>query len=307
MAVYRIEEFLQALDKLTLTSSDKEAIKIYRKKVNTLVKKEIEYLRSNLTLASLRRARTEYRNANRKHHAGKNLTISYKGKWEREHTHIAVKYFTLKKSEVATYIKSEESRKNDYLVGNRLIICDAQKMIDVAESLLDSESAYNICAGLLLLTGRRTVEIWLTGNFEVIKKDHVLFSGQAKNANAKEPRDNYEIPVLADANKIANALTRLREIKNLRGKTEREVNSLTSNRLGKVVKKHFSGFIKKPINQSLENLQDFGFIESKNLRPCYVHIAHQKFMPLSDLHKFAQEFLGHTKKDTVSNLSLIHI
>jgi len=295
MAVYRIENFLVALDKITLTSSSKEAVKTYRDRVNRLVKREIEYLRKHLTLASLRRARTDYRNAIKKHYDGKELPISFKD------SHIALKYFVLKKSEVSSYIEHEETRKNNYLIGNRLIICDSQEMVAVAEILLDSDSAYEICAGLLLLTGRRTVEIWLTGNFKAINNDRVVFSGQAKNAHAMNPRDNYEIPVLADAHKIVNALNRLRSLKNFSGKTEREVNSLTSNRLGKVVKKHFNRFIKKPVNQSFENLQDYGFIEAKSLRPCFVHIAQDKFMPLSDLHKFAQNVLGHSKMDTASN------
>lgn len=295
MSVYRINEFLTALDKIHLVGSDKEAVKKYRDRVNRLVKREINYLRKELTLTSLRRARSDYRNAIKSHYKGKSLPISFKG------SHVALKYFTLKKSEVNTYIQSEENRKNNYLIGNRLVINEWREMVAVAENLLDSSSAYEICAGLLLLTGRRTVEIWLTGNFAVIDSDRVVFSGQAKNANSRNPRDNYEIPVLANAQKIVDALKRLREIKNFAGKSEREVNSLTSNRLGKVVKKHFNRFIKVPVNQSFDNLQDYGFIEARNLRPCYVHIAQDKFLPLSDLHKFAHDVLGHVKSDTASN------
>ena len=303
--ITRIDEFLTALENIIFDVADKNNVATYRKAVNACCKKEVEYLRKHLTLTSLRSALTSYRNAVRANFEGRALPVTYKDH-HSGNGHIALKYLTLKREEVKTYDMHETARKENYLHGkSRLIICNHKELIEKADSLLDSSSAYDIAAGLLLLTGRRATEILKTASFEFIDSNHVRFTGQLKNEKcgvaAKGARDNYIIPVLTDSNRIIDALARLRALKPMQDKTEKEVNTLTSCALGRAVKRNLMGYAKKPVNQSIDNLIDYNFLEPKNLRSIYVHIAQMKFEPLAVLSSFAHEVLGHSTKGAVDN------
>ena len=64
-SIMRINEFLTSLDDITLWQGDysKAQLETNRKAINALVKKEMSYLRKHYALTSLRRARSDYRNA----------------------------------------------------------------------------------------------------------------------------------------------------------------------------------------------------------------------------------------------------
>ena len=305
--IVRIPEFLNALNSIKPNGQDKQGLKNYRDLVNALCKKEVKYLRDNLALSSLRSAITQYRNAIRTRFDDAVLPVSYKDKATTKPSHVAIKYLCLSKQEKTNYCKNEIERKNRYLSGDaRLIICNHDDLIDKATQLLDSESIYDLASGLLLLTGRRATEIMKTACFQVIDDNHVLFSGQLKNEKcgikAHNARDNFVIPVLANSQKIVNALNKIRELKPLQDKTEKEVNSLVSNTLGKAVKRNLSGFLKVAIYQ--ENgysLRDYDFLEPKNLRSMYVHIANEKITKFPVLHSFAIDVLGHSNNQSVDN------
>jgi hypothetical protein len=211
-----------------------------------------------------------------------------------EPTHIAVKYFTLKKSEIQEYNSYEENRKDAYLNvsnDNRLVIVDHNELINVATDLLSSNSDHEVVAGLLALTGRRTIEMWKTGCFEYIDDNKVLFSGQAKTRNSPNAKHSYQIFTLCNAQLVCSALNQLRLNRDFTNKTEREVNSITSNYLSKVVKRHFNRFVMRKNESGF--LDNYGFIEAKDLRAMYVHIAQAIFLPNSLITKFADTALGH--------------
>ncbi|EIJ44368.1 hypothetical protein BegalDRAFT_0001 [Beggiatoa alba B18LD] len=301
----RINEFLDGLERIKLAGDNKACIKAYRDAVNAYCKKELSYLRSNLALTTLRRARTDYRNAIRARFSGHDLAVTYTDKYVGK-THIAVKYLVLTKEETKAYETSEVKRKEQYLYGeSRLIVCNYVDMVKKADSLLDSNSVYDIATGLMLLTGRRSTEIFKSANFEYVDNYHVLFSGQLKNARCgvtvNNARDSFVIPVLADANRIITALNKVRSMKPLSDKSENEVHSLTSNAVGKAVKRNLNGHVKRAINQSIDSLTDFNHLEPKALRSIYVHIAQRKFAPLSVLNTFATDVLGHATKQTAEN------
>lgn len=303
--VTRINEFLGGLNGIKTDVADKESVATYRKAVNAYCKAEINYLRKHLTLTSLRSALTDYRNAVRASFEGQELPVTYTDRHSGK-GHIALKYLVLKKEEVSAFEVQETARKEHYLHGkSRLIICNHDALIKKADSLLDSDSAYDIAAGLLLLTGRRATEIMKTASFEIVDNYHVRFSGQLKNEKcgvmANGGRDNYIIPVLVDSKRIIAALARVREIKPLQDKTEKDVNALTSCALGRAVKRNLLGYVKKSVNQSIDNLVDYNFIEPKNLRSIYVHIAQKQYEPLSVLSSFAHDVLGHATKGAVDN------
>jgi hypothetical protein len=294
--IYRIAEFLSDIDNLTGNAGNDSAT--VKKRINARCKAEIGYLRKHLELSSLRRARTDYRNAVKAHYEGKALPkpLTYQG------SHIAVKYLVLTKKETQAYKQYEADRKDQYLTGKyRLIITNAQGMIDKANELLDSDSAYDLACGLLLATGRRPVEIFKTGNFEAIAANKVLFSGQAKTRNSEHAKDNYEIYTLANSSKVVNALAKLRRLKDLNSKTEREVNSLTSNALGKATKRNFNGYLQVTENGTLDALKPYTSVESRNLRPIYVVLSHKVFAPLAVPHDYALKALGHAHNDDSLN------
>jgi hypothetical protein len=303
--ITRIPEFLNTLENISVDVADKSNVVIYRKAVNLCCKKEVEYLRKHLTLTSLRSALTDYRNAVRAKFEGRTLPVTYKDR-HSGNGHIALKYLTIKKEEVNAFEVQETARKEHYLHGkSRLIICNHSDLVEKADALLDSNSVYDIAAGLLLLTGRRSTEILKTASFEFVDNNHVRFSGQLKNEKcgvmAKDGRDNYVIPVLANSQRIIDALARVRALKPMQDKTEKEVNTLASCALGRAVKRNLTGYIKKSVNQSISNLLDYNFIEPKNLRSMYVHIAQIRFEPLSVLSSFAHDVLGHATKGAVDN------
>lgn len=305
--IVRIPEFLTALNSIKLCGHDKQDIKLYREHINSLCKKEINYLRNNLSLTSLRSAITQYRNAIRKSFNNNVINVSYKDKSTSKPTHVAIKYLSLSKQEKNNYCKKEIERKNKYLSGDaRLIICNHDKLIDKATSLLNSESIYDLATALLLLTGRRATEIMKTACFQVIDENHVLFSGQLKNekcgVKAHNARDNFIIPVLANSQKIVDALNKIRRLKPLDDKTEKEVNALTSNALGKAVKRNLLGFLKAAVYQDNGYiLRNYDFLEPKNLRSMYVHIANEELTKFPVLHSFAIDVLGHSNNQSVDN------
>ena len=303
-SIMRINEFLTSLDAITLWQGDyaKPQLETNRKAINALVKKEMNYLRKHYALTSLRRARSDYRNAIRAHYKGKPLALTYTDKdLNNEKVHIAVKYFVLKKIEVAAYNESEIVRTNDFLSGNRLIISGVNDFVSRATALLESDKYYELFAGLLAVTGRRPIEIAKLGNFEIIDHDHLFFTGQAKTKNRNSAIEGYKIPTLCNSTLIIQAFNRLRTLKDFTDKSERDINAIISNSLGKAVKKHFLGFIKTSPNQRIDNLVDYPFFEAKMLRPIATHIAQSKHAPLSDLHHFAKHFLGHALDKTASN------
>jgi hypothetical protein len=300
--VVRIQEFLTSLDSISFTDIDS-----YRKAVNRLCKKELDYLRGHVELTTLRRYRTDYRNAIRKHYEGKDLPTVYKDKKNNgKPTHIAVKYFSLTRNEVATYADHEKERKDSYLKvfnsdlevsDNRLVIINPNEMVNIAVSLLGSDSAYDIATGLLLLTGRRTVEIWKMGAFEYKQPNLVIFSGQAKTRDSENAKTSYPIFTLCDAHLVCQALGKLRGLKDFSNSTEREVNSSTSTRLSRVVKRNFNSFI----------LGYDGLLEAKDLRSIYVHIAHHLFASHTVITAFASDILGHVIKATADNYMLFRL
>ncbi|WP_234053681.1 MULTISPECIES: protelomerase family protein [unclassified Xanthobacter] len=97
-----------------------------------------------------------------------------------------------------------------------------RKIIQRATTLLASNDPLDIGIGLVVLTGRRPVEIFVSGVFErhplpggqlgAYEKWQVLFAGQAKTRGKEGTRfgEAYPIPVLAPARQIIEAWERLR-------------------------------------------------------------------------------------------------
>lgn len=256
MAINRIEEFISAI-----ASIDDEI------QTEKLCEKELEYLRSELALTSVRRAVTRYRNA-----------IA-----EISKTHPALKYLKLTRQEQATVKAATKSQV--YSDHTNLRPIDADDLIIKATELLDSTSYLNIALGLMLLTGRRATEILKTASMTVATDDSVIFAGQLKTKGSDNAQTQpYEIPVLTNSQRIVDVLSQLRQFKDFSSLSNDQVHSRCNKSLNEYVKKHFGKLIPE--------------VKLKDLRSAYATICHDLYCPdqISQTAYFAQ-ILGHSKED----------
>lgn len=256
MAINRIEEFTSAI----ATVEDELDIQ-------KLCESELEYLRSELVLTSVKRAVTRYRNAI------KVLSDS----------HPALSYFKLTRDEQATVKAATKSQV--YSDHTNLRPIDADDLILKATELLDSASYLNIALGLMLLTGRRATEILKTAELSVVTDESVVFAGQLKTKGSDNAQTSpYEIPVLTKSQTVVDALSKLRQLKDFSSLTNDRVHSRCNKSLNEYVKKHFGKLIPD--------------VKLKDLRSAYATICHEFFCPdhISQTAYFAQ-ILGHSKED----------
>ena len=92
-----------------------------------------------------------------------------------------------------------------------------------ATNLLNSREWADIAAGLAVLTGRRSAEILATAQFKYKTPYSVTFTGALKRKG--EPQQlSFEIPTLAQAEYIINALNKLRQIVDTEGMDNTDIN-----------------------------------------------------------------------------------
>jgi hypothetical protein len=78
-----------------------------------------------------------------------------------------------------------------------------------------SDSAYSfsrLALGIGFATGRRSVEILKQGEFKVLDKQRMEFSGQAKKRGGADYSDSYTIYTLVDANLVMQAIEQMRQL-----------------------------------------------------------------------------------------------
>ena len=256
MAINRIEEFVSSI------SNQSE-----EKTIETLCLSELDYLRSELALTSVKRAVTRYRNA-------------IKGISD---THLGLKYFKLTRDEQAS-VKAA-TRSQVYSDHTNLRPIDPDELILKACELLKSESYLNLALGLMLLTGRRSTEILKTGEMTMTSEDSVIFAGQLKTKGSDNAQTlPYEIPVLTNSQTIVNALAKLRHLRDFSNLTNDAVHSRANKSLSEAVKRYFTDLIPS--------------VKLKDLRSAYATICHDLYCPnqISQTAYFAM-VLGHSKED----------
>jgi integrase len=168
----------------------------------------------------------------------------------------------------------------------------ADDVIDKACELLEERQHPNrVAAGLLLLTGRRTIEIFRNAEFEILGSRTLRFSGQAKTKDSSQSRDNYEIPVLVDPYTILDALEWLRERQPCEGLTSEQVNRRVARNLNNACKVAYE----KP-----GLLED---VTPHDLRAAYAEICWNYYHGgKTGYNAFFAEILGHSKNDIVTAL-----
>ncbi len=103
-------------------------------------------------------------------------------------------------------------------------------------------------AALLLLTGRRTVEVCYSGEFALVpgRNDVLLFAGQAKAKGT--PKPPFEIPVLADADVILESLETVRGRRIFRN--EADVNSKVGKDVNDAVRRIFGDYTPQELRKA---------------------------------------------------------
>lgn len=259
MAINRVDEFIT-----TIKNVNDESV------IQSLCLSELDYLRSELALTSLRRAVTRYRNGIKK----------------LSETHLALRYFKLTKHEQST-VKAA-NRSQVYADHTNLRPIDPDELIIKSCKLLESESYLNIALGLMLLTGRRATEILKTAKMTPVSDESVLFAGQLKTKGSENAQtDPYEIPVLTDSQVVVDALPQLRQLRDFSSLSNDEIHSKVNKSLNESVKRHFGALIPS--------------VKVKDLRSAYATISHYFYCPehISQTAYFAA-ILGHSKEDLVT-------
>ena len=134
-----------------------------------------------------------------------------RGKYFKDYEETWLLYLSPDKEKMQTYTDDYNTRRAERVSGHQYPITNAQALTDRALILLESETGYDVIAGLCLLTGRREAEIGITANIRLYDKDniHGYFRGQLKGD--MEKRDTQMlIPIFGDRTKVCQALAWLR-------------------------------------------------------------------------------------------------
>lgn len=201
-----------------------------------------------------------------------------------ENCHL-LKFLRLRK-EKSTKIVNEYSEKirvrteqNELLIK----IKEHQSLVELATELLSSDSYLRVSLGLMLVSGRRSIEILKTACFEPVqrKKFEVVFCGQVKLKERKEVP--YKIPLLAPATTVIKALQFVRsqrpEFSQL---TDKELNSKCAKNLNDLCKLLFSEWLGNDCSPH-------------DLRKAYAAITYYNAGKKGSFKTFASNVLGHSE------------
>lgn len=154
---------------------------------------------------------------------------------------------------------------------NQKLIKNPDAIVSKAIELLSSKDWAEVAAGIVVCTGRRSSEVLATASFEPKTKYSALFKGQLKR-KGEDITLQFEIPTLAQSQKVIDALAFLRREVNCTGLTNRQVNQKYGGAVVKACDRHFSGLI--PQREGKDNLYTHLF------RCIYARIAVLYYCPV---------------------------
>lgn len=154
---------------------------------------------------------------------------------------------------------------------NQKLIKNPDAIVAKAIELLSSNDWAEVAAGIVVCTGRRSSEVLATASFEFKTNYSVLFKGQLKR-KGEDITLQFEIPTLAQSQKVIDALAFLRREVNCSGLTNRQVNQKYGNAVVKACDHQFSNLI--PQREGKDNLYTHLF------RCIYARIAVLYYCPV---------------------------
>lgn len=201
-------------------------------------------------------------------------------------------------------------------------------IVERGRTLLKSEDPLEIGLGLLIVTGRRPVEVFTTGEFARMQlrqgsraytKWSVTFAGQAKTrGKAGTQHDKaYEIPVLAPADEVVQAFERLRAHPKAQTKLAITATHVPTLRWAEMTPEDFKrsnsvyGRIVTAMKGDDEHEPMFADLwpgdvplTAYDFRALYAEIAYLMFAPKTvSKNSYFNGILGHTAKDIETGLS----
>ncbi|MEO1445150.1 MAG: protelomerase family protein [Cyanobacteria bacterium J06635_11] len=186
-----------------------------------------------------------------------------------------------------TQAKTKAQRRNR-------IAFEPWPLVEAAKIALASHDYRGIAAGIIAVTGRRPTEILKSGDFEIVSKYKVAFTGQLK---ARGKSEGYAIYSLVEANLLLDAFTALRrdiDVKALSKLENTKVDSQRNSTLNRAIGRIFEGILQPPVGEK--------FLSAKNLRAAYTNVAYHFFStPSESISSFAEDYLGHQGASSASN------
>jgi integrase len=201
-------------------------------------------------------------------------------------------------SDVMNELKSSAKTRLRNKLSEKRVIEQPQKIIEKAVSLLGSNSYIDKALGLLVLTGRRSIEVMKIGKLLSVRTDRAVFTGQAKTKGSATDKA-YTIFTLYDSIQLSSVMNDLQIEKDFIGKHGETVEG---NKLSKQVfsadlykrcKTHFSEFIEDVKPHDLR-----GFYAQY----CYLIHANRDKQHEQD---FVSDLLGHAKDDDTTGRSYV--
>jgi Telomere resolvase len=171
---------------------------------------------------------------------------------------------------------------------------DASDLLEkcIATLMNIKSNAFDLAAAIALTCGRRMVEIFSVGSFDLVDgEDRTLaFSGQVKKRFGSEDAINF-IPTLAPASLVLDAINRLRAEKQSKGLSNRDINLKWSNSCQSAARRL---------------LGENGHFHE--LRAMYAVIGYNVTLPHSySLNAFVSRVLGHAGLGNSLNYTNINI
>jgi hypothetical protein len=232
-------------------------------KASVLIDREINELRGEYKVSTLRTILTQYRKV-----------------CVKSHKHL----YTIELDEQLTI----ESKTNNYVIAQNRAqqpIKNASGLISRATELLSSGNALEVACALALLSGRRTAEILSSAKFSEAREVNMLhFVGQAKT-KGKRDSEVFKIYCLCDSKEAVEALAFIRAKLGFIDKRKANVNY--NKRLNQITYKYFNEFL--------------GDCSTKDLRKAYATICIDRFKSnKQSVSFFLSDILGHEKNNTKS-------
>jgi hypothetical protein len=176
--------------------------------------------------------------------------------------------------------------------------CDVQYYLQVmCEFLANDSDVVSLAAGLLMATGRRTIELAECGQLSMTRQRHMIhptywvkFRGPAKKQDQdKAKKIAWDIPVLANSDQIISKFHKLRALGDgMSVKSaiwQSSLKALFRSKFGKV----------------------FPELLPKTCRAVYAVVSMQMFNPFMAVNFWTKEILGHTSVQTSMNYLSVHL
>ncbi|GCE50909.1 telomere resolvase [Thermosporothrix hazakensis] len=209
---------------------------------------------------SLRKPITQVRNLIR------DLPVTEENSWfnprTKEREHIALKVFNLSEGE---WVRLNDRSRGvaETRLEHQQLLQDPDTIVQRALALLLSDEWPDLVVGIAVCTGRRLAEIMKTGRFAVKEPYTAWFSGQVKGRTRFDER--YEIPTLARAFLVVDAVEKLRSLVDCSELEVEQVSQRYGRAVNEAVDQHYGDLI--PVRVTREKLTVHA------LRAVYAQIA----------------------------------